>query len=469
MTKKVIPFLTLIVVIVGALMYSDSGTVEANQSVEDIEKELDEVQQERENVSSEIDSLQEQIRELEGQQDETEDKLDRIENEIEQAELEVRQKELDIEETETEIYLLEAEIQELENEIQELEAEIEELEEEISELEDEITETELRIEQREAVLTDRLRTLQRNGGSVSYMEVILGSSDFGDFVSRAAAVSKVMDQDQSIINQHFDDKQFLEEAKDTVEANKEQVEESKQTVESNKETVEANKANLEDKRQTLVAQKGELDQLIAGLDERKQEEQIVLSNLQEDQEELEKYQVSLSEEQEILDAREQSLKNQKQSAESNPANTQAGGSGQFIAPMSGYLTSPFKPPHRPGHAGVDMGNRDNPTTPVYAAATGEVYRVVSGCVVGNSGCGGGYGNVVYMTHYIDGVAYDTVYAHLSSVHVSVGDTVQQGQQIGNMGNTGSSTGPHLHFEIHRGGSWNNSKSNAVDPLNYINP
>lgn len=448
-------------------MFSDSSSVEANQSVEDIEKELDEVQQERENVSNEIDSLQQQIRELENQQDETEDELDRIENEIEQAELEVRQKELDIEETETEIYLLEAEIQELENEIQELEAEIEELEEEISDLEEEITETELRIEQREAVLVDRLRTLQRNGGSVSYMEVILGSSDFGDFVSRTAAVSKVMDQDQSIINQHFDDKQFLEQAKVQVEENKEQVEESKETVEGNKETVEANKANLEDKRQTLVAQKGELDQLIAGLDERKQEQQVVLSNLQEEQEELEEYQVSLSEEQDILAARERSLENQKQDAQSNPANTQAGGSGKFITPMSGYLTSNFGPRWGRSHFGVDMGNINNPTTPVYAAATGEVYRVVSGCVVGDRSCGGGYGNVVYMTHYIDGQAYDTVYAHLSSANVSVGQTVQQGDQIGNMGNTGSSGGPHLHFEIHRG-SWNNAKSNAVDPLNYIN-
>ncbi|GAA0462508.1 murein hydrolase activator EnvC family protein [Alkalibacillus silvisoli] len=450
MAKKVIPFLTLTLVI-GVIMFTDSNTVEANQSVEDIEKELDEVQEERESVSQEIESLKDELSELESQQEETEDELSRIDNEIEQAELEVRQKELDIEHTETEIRKLESEIQELENEINDLIEEIEALEEEI-------VETEERVEQREGVLKDRLRSLQRNGGSVKYMEVIMGASDFGDFISRSAAVNKVMDQDQNIIHQHFEDIQFLEESVSKVEESKDQVEENKQIVENNK-------GELEGKQQSLVTQKQELDSLIASLGERKDEQQVMLASLNEQQDDLEKYQVSLAEEQEILAAREQSLQNQKEAAETQPSATQSGGSGKFITPMQGYLTSPYKPSHRPNHNGIDMGGNGSP--PIYAAATGEVYRVTSGCTVGNTGCGGGYGNVVYMTHYIDGVPYDTVYAHLSSVNVSVGDVVQQGQQIGNMGNTGHSYGPHLHFEIHRGGPWNDEKSNAVDPKQYI--
>ena len=69
---------------------------------------------------------------------------------------------------------------------------------------------------------------------------------------------------------------------------------------------------------------------------------------------------------------------------------------------------------------------------------------------------------------IDGVKWETVYAHMRSGSrtVNVGDYVTQGQTIGVMGNTGDSSGQHLHFEMHKGG-WDINKSNAVNPLDYL--
>jgi murein DD-endopeptidase MepM/ murein hydrolase activator NlpD len=111
----------------------------------------------------------------------------------------------------------------------------------------------------------------------------------------------------------------------------------------------------------------------------------------------------------------------------------------FTAP-SGFLIRPVTGGRRSqgihGHNGIDIAG--TPGTPILAAATGRVI------VAKSSGYNGGYGNMVIMTHD-NGV--QTVYAHLRAVYVSSGETITQGTQIGELGNTGRSTGPHLHFEV----------------------
>lgn len=126
----------------------------------------------------------------------------------------------------------------------------------------------------------------------------------------------------------------------------------------------------------------------------------------------------------------------------------------YIKPISGgRLSSGFggrKAPTRgasTNHKGVDWSTPIG--TPVMASNTGTV--VTAGWV-------SGYGYAVYINH-ADG--RQTRYGHLSKVLVKVGQTVTQGQKIALSGNTGRSTGPHLHFEIRIGGS-------AVNPLNYLN-
>ena len=121
------------------------------------------------------------------------------------------------------------------------------------------------------------------------------------------------------------------------------------------------------------------------------------------------------------------------------------------------VSSPFGPRWGGHHAGIDLEIFSQPSAPILAAASG---------VVTVSTYGSGMGWYVVISHNINGQRVDTLYAHLRyQPMVSAGDTVSQGQQIGNKGSTGFSTGAHLHFEVHPGGfAWNA----GVNPANWIN-
>lgn len=113
---------------------------------------------------------------------------------------------------------------------------------------------------------------------------------------------------------------------------------------------------------------------------------------------------------------------------------------------------------REWHQGVDLASQTpNLKVPIYAAADGEVSYAAPLST---------YGNSVRIVHVIDGVTYETNYAHLDKIMVKRLDRVKKGQQIGVMGNTGGSFGVHLHFEIHVG-RYAAGQPNAKDPQNWI--
>jgi murein DD-endopeptidase MepM/ murein hydrolase activator NlpD len=136
----------------------------------------------------------------------------------------------------------------------------------------------------------------------------------------------------------------------------------------------------------------------------------------------------------------------KVSSRSASSNTN-GGSGTLAWPLSSNsITSPYGTRSRGFHSGIDLAAKTG--TSVYAAAGGTV-ELASWYY--------GYGNCVVINH---GNGIKTRYAHLSGYKVSVGDTVSRGQLIALSGNTGNSTGPHLHFEVIVNGSTKN-------PVNYL--
>ncbi|WP_410502510.1 M23 family metallopeptidase [Exiguobacterium acetylicum] len=136
--------------------------------------------------------------------------------------------------------------------------------------------------------------------------------------------------------------------------------------------------------------------------------------------------------------------------------------GKFVRPSSGGVSQGFGPASGANgytfHNGVDFSGSVG--SPIVAAAAGTVITASGG---------GPYGNHVMISHFLDGQVYTTVYAHMSSLSVHAGQTVSQGQQIGTLGSTGNSTGPHLHFELHVGGYQYSASSplNAVNPLAYL--
>ena len=128
------------------------------------------------------------------------------------------------------------------------------------------------------------------------------------------------------------------------------------------------------------------------------------------------------------------------------------GSGIFIWPVNGPITSPFGYRIHPVlgrrifHSGIDIGVDYG--TPVHAAAAG---------VVVEADWMGGYGNAVLIDH---GNGLSTIYGHNTSLTVSAGQTVSQGQIIAYSGATGMATGPHVHFEVRLNGT-------PVNPMNYL--
>lgn len=123
------------------------------------------------------------------------------------------------------------------------------------------------------------------------------------------------------------------------------------------------------------------------------------------------------------------------------------GTGQFIQPYFGTITSRFGERWGRTHTGTDICGTTG--DPIKAADTGIV---ITAEYQSN-----GYGNIIIIDHQ-NGV--HTWYAHLDSIGVKAGDTVEKGAVIGALGNTGYSTGPHLHFEVRENGK-------PVDPGKYL--
>ena len=114
------------------------------------------------------------------------------------------------------------------------------------------------------------------------------------------------------------------------------------------------------------------------------------------------------------------------------------------------------------HKGIDISDGGIEGQPVVASRSGTVTRADNACSHNypknsSCGCGGGYGNRVEISH---GDGTSTLYGHMLSITVSVGQTVNQGDIIGYVGCTGYSTGTHLHFEIKQNGV-------QVDPMPYL--
>ncbi|GLC87773.1 murein hydrolase activator EnvC family protein [Lysinibacillus piscis] len=356
------------------------------------------------------------------------------------------------------IQTLNAEIEKTNANIANVTEEIRLTNKEIEALEASIAELLRKIEERDILIQERVRAIQASG-SVSYLDVLLGSNSFVDFIDRVSAVSTIFEADRQIIRDQKQDKQTLEEQKQV----------------------------LENKRQNLEGKKAELDRLKASLSGQKAEKNSLVDQLEKEQEKLKSEKVLLEKQySEALDisdelqqkivaeqnrlaevARQQEAKRKAAAAAAAAARANGSNSavhapasdGTWIKPTNGRLTSPYGWRNIGAgpefHYGVDLANQTG--TPIWAAADG----VVSYAAPLSS-----YGNVVIITHSIEGEIYTTVYAHLNSFNVSVGTEVSQGQQIAAMGSTGRSTGPHLHFEVHIG-SWRGQAVGSVNPLKYI--
>ncbi|WP_404459565.1 murein hydrolase activator EnvC family protein [Sutcliffiella horikoshii] len=414
--------------------------------------------------------MQQKLNEVRDQQSSNESTRSEKENEV--SKLQADQKEI-----RAEMERIDKAIAETKNKISGKKEEIDTTRKEIEKLKEEIEVLKERIAKRNELLEDRARSFQQGGGAVNYLDVLLGAQSFGDFLDRVGAVATIVQADRDILQAHQNDMEELE-AKEL---------EMREQLSS----LEQQLVDLEKMEVQLKQQKAEKDKL---LDELKKKEKETMHEIHELENEAEvlasqekaiRAEIKAAEERAKREAEERARQEaerkrleeqQRKEQEAAAAAAKAAGkpappptqvssppppvsSGSWTRPTTGSVTSGFGTRWGSQHYGIDIGkNGRSGNVPVVAAGSGTVFQAYYSS---------SYGNVVFITHYIDGQTWTTVYAHLESLGVSAGQSVSKGQFIGNMGNTGFSTGPHLHFELHKG-SWNGSKSNAVNPASYIN-
>lgn len=401
---------------------------------------------------------------------------------LEKIEDEIQELNKQIEETEVKISIVQAKLDRTKIEIEKLQASIIELEQKIAE--------------RTELLKERARAIQLSGGSVDYIDILLGANNFVDFIDRFSAVNILIEADREIMRQQAEDKKLLAEQKVQVEIKLAEQEEQRLELvnlqksldgQKNKQLnlakeMKAEQKRLESEKTALELHFEEEIKISAKLERQIADEQARLAELARKAEEERQRKLAAEAEKKKAEERAAAKRKAQANTRSKSATVKQKESSKpsistfkaptaveekplkakgsmFIMPTSGRYTS--------GFGGRDIGEgAESHLGQDIANVTGTSIRASASGYVSYAGVMGGYGNVVILTHSIKGQTYATVYAHLSSINVSSGQAVAQGQQVGGMGNTGRSTGTHLHFEIHVG-PWNGARSNAVNPAGYL--
>ena len=313
-------------------------------------------------------------------------------------------------------------------ELKQVQADRIQLDKDITKTEAELKAAQARLQSREKVFYKRVRDIYING-RLSYLDVVVGSKDFSDFANRMEMLKRILQSDMDLIN----------------------------TIKTEREEIASKKAKLEEDRAKVLELEKVAQEKQNLINQKKAERQAVLERAMNDRDTAERAYNELMASSASITAMLQQRAAERAAAAASQGGGGGGatwvqGSGQLAAPVVAPITSDFgwriHPIYgtRRLHAGTDFGVDEG--TPVHAA---------DGGVVVEAGWVSGYGYTVIIDH---GNGMSTLYAHNSDVAVSPGQTVSKGQVVSYSGNTGGSTGPHLHFEVRINGE-------PTDPMGYL--
>ena len=405
--------------------------------------------------------------------------LEELQQQKDALQLETNTIQSQIEEKSNSLNTLESEKANLETKVNELQSQLDELmgrlaaqedklaaiQSKILELQAEIESLQVVIDQRTEKLNTQARYIQTDAGVTNIASILLSSENFSDLVGKITVVSKIVTANKDIVEQQ--------------EADQQKVEDSKVAVEEEKLSAEALKQEILISKNNVVAQKAEIDVQIAQVIENYELTEAEKNGLESTKADLAAQTESISNDMAAEQARitaeavaaaeaEAAAIAAAEAAAATAANNLTASVSQttstpsysvnssgFLRPASGYISSPFGNRVSPFggsiefHRGVDI------------AGSGAISAAQSGTVE-TATYHASYGYYVVINHgTINGVNVKTLYAHMQpGLLVAPGQTVSQGQQVGVMGTTGSSTGVHLHFEVQENGA-------VVNPVNYI--
>jgi murein DD-endopeptidase MepM/ murein hydrolase activator NlpD len=303
----------------------------------------------------------------------------------------------------------------------------------VSNLEKQIGINETSLNEQNELFKKRIRAIYISGNQ-GYLDLLLSSNSFAEFLGRVDSVKKVMEYDKNLIA----------------------------SIETQKKALEFQKSDVERKKKETTALKQQADGKLKELQVSSSEKKTVMADLEKDKVAYEK---AIKEEEDqskaiaamisqIQKRREEEKKQQQQNGGSNnvvTGNNSKLGKLYCVTGKPATVTSPYGWRVHPVlgtkrfHAGMDLGVGIG--TSIYALADGEVIY---------SGWMSGYGNVIMVDHG----SLVSLYAHNSSLVGQVGQKVKGGQLISYSGNTGLSSGPHLHFEMRK------DNGETIDPAPY---
>ncbi len=349
---------------------------------------------------------------------------EQVEQELQKAQEQLTYVQEELSDSIIELQQMDDKINEYQNTLNEVNTKYQELQKKVEESEKQLKIAQDDYDKKMDLLKKRLVAIYKNG-ETKYLDVLMNSRSIIDFVSKYFVVQRITEYDSKTIKELEEKKLELEKINNQLESDK----------------AEMKLAKVEAEKQT-----------------------VVLANTKTV---YENHKNSLSESEKQLNSQIETYKKQQQELENLIQYTISGSTyelkysgGVMIWPTleSSYITSPYGSRLHPiqgvvkNHDGIDIGGSTG--DPVYAAA--------DGIIIYSQFNTGGYGNMVMIDHGLnsEGVKIVTLYAHGSKLLKNVGDTVKQGDIIMEVGSTGNSTGPHVHFEVRENGT-------DVDPKNYL--
>ncbi len=380
-------------------------------------------------VSSEEQQLRNEQQEIENKQSQAQQDLENVQTQKSETVQQVEQLSIQISDYEAQIDVLDGQISQLNGKIEESEEKIKKAEEDYK---------------KQQELLDARIVATYEAGETSYLDFLLSSESITDLISNYYLITEVATNDTELLEKIQKQKQEIEQAKKELEADKQELATSR-----------ANKQSMSSQLQTAKKQK---DQQVAQLTEDEKKIQEHIQELRTASAQIEK---DIRVAQEKYRAQVEALNKKKQNGQTSGGNAssggtyQSGGSGVLQKPVqSGQITATMTYSDGSYHGAIDYGVPSG--TPVYAAADGIVFKTANLTT--------SYGTYVVIQH---AGGLQTWYAHgtSGSICVSEGQEVSRGQQIMRSGNSGNSTGPHLHFEVRVAPyNYNNCR---VDPRNYF--
>jgi murein DD-endopeptidase MepM/ murein hydrolase activator NlpD len=277
-------------------------------------------------------------------------------------------------------------------------------------------------------LEARVRELYMTDGPDT-LAFVLGTASFADLLDNLDLLGRIGRQDERIAAQVRSARDGVADARHRTRAARVEAAQVETTVASATTEQRGIVTRLVASRDALVAARQEKTATLAGI---RADRESTLAEID-----------ALEDQSAALAAR---IREAQQRAATQAAVSAPVGTGALAWPVSGPVTSRFGARWGRMHEGIDIGVAEG--TPVQAAAAGVVIY---------AGWMSGYGNLVVIDH---GNGLSTAYAHNSSLVVGVGRSVAGGEVVSYSGNTGNSTGPHVHFEVRVNGA-------AVDPLGYL--